>query len=820
MPCTFVWELDDDEEEKLDENIWDDCGGDAGKGMLDLADFSAATLKFSEQSGLKDPGGSKVGMYDLESDATMEQLMSEQTKKSSTDSSSNDKSKLLLQSLGMGNGDKRAASSSDSGGSGGGIRVMSSQDQMYQLDTAKVQSIDATGDDDNFLEALIEEDIGNLQVDPSQVAIESLKIDSAVTLSPKQPHSRHGHDEEIDMSFKVDNFMQNVNQPPPAPEPNVVDAWYYKDPQQNVQGPFETSSMRRWLESGYFKENLPIKLKHWSKFYALGVAYTNPKLAFLKPIPEPNVHDLSVRDREASSQQHTNSQRSFMQQQQGPQQVRVQQGQPQQQHMQQEQAMQQPQQDQLRQQRMQQQEQQQQLQQAQLKQQRLQQQQLEQQRLQQQEQLEQQRLQQQQLEQQRLQQQQLEQQRLKNEQPKHSTGDKHGKQMEMKKEKPKVARELEQSDKVDETKITSSSAGKAQSAPVWGQSAVASKKSIAEIQKEEEKRVFEEGGDNNSKLLKSLLGVSGSTNSGNNGGKGWGVTTRGSPVSSSLREIQQEQKVVNNQEQAALMQKQQTEAKMRAQHGSGDVDLSFSSSQWKSPDSNVTDSGNENKAKSLVEIMNEEATSKDEGSVVRTSSSSWASRAANPNAPVHSQKRNVPVSQATSSSKSKVQNTTTVQHSQPTSTVPIPRNQREIVAGLAKNKDTKPVPSSKKETKTTNIASSTPKKTGDSLTDWAVDQLKNLNTKNKGSTDDLALIQFCLILESSIEIREYLAEYLGSTPEVSLFASEFIRRKEGKPASSSYASSMSSAVANSNSDRNNNAGFGVAGKKKNKKHNK
>jgi hypothetical protein len=122
------------------------------------------------------------------------------------------------------------------------------------------------------------------------------------------------------------------------------------------------------------------------------------------------------------------------------------------------------------------------------------------------------------------------------------------------------------------------------------------------------------------------------------------------------------------------------------------------------------------------------------------------------------------------------------------------------------------------------VASTASKKTGDSLTDWGVDQLKKLNTKNKSSTDDLALIQFCLILDSSIEIREYLAEYLGSTPEVSLFASEFIRRKEGKPASSSYASSSMSSSGSSGNDRNNNnnnnAAFGVAGKKKNKKNNK
>lgn len=246
-----------DEEDKLDENIWDDCGIEAtNKGMpsFDLADFSAATLKFSSESG-KGAKHSAVDSYDHESDDMMAQLMNEQNKMTfsgSNDNSSggggnNEKGKLLLQTLGMG-GSSQQQQQSSAGVSGakqqqqsGGIRVMSSQDQMY---TAKVQSIDAKGDDDNFLESLIEEDMDsfNVQSAPqsqpqsqlqSQIAIESLKNDMQSSQS----------------FFNADSFMSNTNMnnmnapPPPLPEPEVVmvDEWYYKDPQQNLQVPHTLS---------------------------------------------------------------------------------------------------------------------------------------------------------------------------------------------------------------------------------------------------------------------------------------------------------------------------------------------------------------------------------------------------------------------------------------------------------------------------------------------------------------------------------------------------------------------------------------------------
>jgi len=59
------------------------------------------------------------------------------------------------------------------------------------------------------------------------------------------------------------------------------------------------------------------------------------------------------------------------------------------------------------------------------------------------------------------------------------------------------------------------------------------------------------------------------------------------------------------------------------------------------------------------------------------------------------------------------------------------------------------------------------------MAEWCSVQLKRIN-----GSEDLTLIDFCMTLQSAGEIREYLAAYLGSNPQVSQFATEFIRRKE------------------------------------------
>ena len=49
-------------------------------------------------------------------------------------------------------------------------------------------------------------------------------------------------------------------------------------------------------------------------------------------------------------------------------------------------------------------------------------------------------------------------------------------------------------------------------------------------------------------------------------------------------------------------------------------------------------------------------------------------------------------------------------------------------------------------------------------------------------TDDLTLVSFCMTLNDAVEIRQYLTTYLGSTPQVNNFATEFINKKGGTPA--------------------------------------
>ena len=43
--------------------------------------------------------------------------------------------------------------------------------------------------------------------------------------------------------------------------PVIIDdkQWFYRDPQNTVQGPFSAADMERWFTAGYFTVNLPVK---------------------------------------------------------------------------------------------------------------------------------------------------------------------------------------------------------------------------------------------------------------------------------------------------------------------------------------------------------------------------------------------------------------------------------------------------------------------------------------------------------------------------------------------------------------------------------
>jgi hypothetical protein len=62
------------------------------------------------------------------------------------------------------------------------------------------------------------------------------------------------------------------------------------------------------------------------------------------------------------------------------------------------------------------------------------------------------------------------------------------------------------------------------------------------------------------------------------------------------------------------------------------------------------------------------------------------------------------------------------------------------------------------------------------LEKWCKEQMFKIN-----GTDDLTLVGFCMTLQDPVEIRQYLTTYLGSTPQVNSFATEFINRKMGQP---------------------------------------
>lgn len=75
---------------------------------------------------------------------------------------------------------------------------------------------------------------------------------------------------------------------PPVPVPLAVEPeWLYRDPQQQIQGPFSQQNMYLWNREGYFSSNLPIKLDHWSDFYSFADIFPQNETAFTFAPPEP-----------------------------------------------------------------------------------------------------------------------------------------------------------------------------------------------------------------------------------------------------------------------------------------------------------------------------------------------------------------------------------------------------------------------------------------------------------------------------------------------------------------------------------------------------
>ncbi|ETW08551.1 hypothetical protein, variant [Aphanomyces invadans] len=88
----------------------------------------------------------------------------------------------------------------------------------------------------------------------------------------------------------------SFNEQPAAPlhvNPVPVDAWFYLDPQGLQQGPFKSAEMREWFEAGYFKPHLPIRFGLEGEFASLANHFRHGQIPFSTvPSPNPTQHLL------------------------------------------------------------------------------------------------------------------------------------------------------------------------------------------------------------------------------------------------------------------------------------------------------------------------------------------------------------------------------------------------------------------------------------------------------------------------------------------------------------------------------------------------
>ncbi|XP_014370007.2 GRB10-interacting GYF protein 2 isoform X2 [Papilio machaon] len=89
-------------------------------------------------------------------------------------------------------------------------------------------------------------------------------------------------------------MMQTSNGPPPQNNMNVLDQWYYEDPQYNVHGPFSSKDMYNWYKAGFFNSNLMIRRACDVNMRRLGsygpMAFGAP-IDLLPPYPGPGGYD-------------------------------------------------------------------------------------------------------------------------------------------------------------------------------------------------------------------------------------------------------------------------------------------------------------------------------------------------------------------------------------------------------------------------------------------------------------------------------------------------------------------------------------------------
>lgn len=76
-------------------------------------------------------------------------------------------------------------------------------------------------------------------------------------------------------AFELDLLLESMSE------------WFYMDPQGKIQGPFTQDNMRLWHEGGYFPRDLPIKLRQWTSFHAFAEVFEDSRSAFFSVPAEP-----------------------------------------------------------------------------------------------------------------------------------------------------------------------------------------------------------------------------------------------------------------------------------------------------------------------------------------------------------------------------------------------------------------------------------------------------------------------------------------------------------------------------------------------------
>lgn len=196
------------------------------------------------------------------------------------------------------------------------------------------------------------------------------------------------------------------------------------------------------------------------------------------------------------------------------------------------------------------------------------------------------------------------------------------------------------------------------------------------------------------------------------------------------------------------------------------------------------------KAPSITEIEQEEKAAKQQ--VDRPSSSSWAAKLGGGTGGVPRSKP-LPASDSTTSrnTSTPTRNST---NSKPQSATKGPNAAANVSANTSSSGPASPS-KKKKENSSTNINNSTSngnrakddkkianKNTTDfgtssmphEMSQWCEKELKS----NFPSIKDLTLLQFCYSLENDAEVEQYLSTYLGSSPQVRTFATDFLTQKK------------------------------------------